>query len=378
MESVLPREGAPMSVFDMDSHLRESYVMDEAFALDGEFAKFRPVRLNDETGFKAKFKHDLRPFPKRVNESFLHDFVYDPDVNWEGGEVARRQQGGIDMDFRIRDNQREGVDVQFMFPTLIMIPCMTEGPLGAALAHAYNTWTHGLAKNSGGKLRPVAVLPWAYPEGMVAELERCVNELGFQAAHAMPYVSTEKTKLTIDNEAYYPFYAALERLNIPLMLHPNSQGDLINLYDNFYAMHVLGRPFNCTAGLVALTIGGIFERFPGLRVAFFECSAEWILYWMHRMDDDYRKMRHGLAPKITRLPSEYVKKHCWVTCEADERDLAGTIRGFSENRILLASDYPHFDSEYPGTVNELRGRTDITDAQKEKILTHNALEFLQI
>lgn len=368
-----------MTVFDMDSHLRESYVMDEAFALTGEFAGFRPVRLNAETGFKAKFSNTIaRPYPDKVNQSFWHDFVYDPDVQWQGGEVSARQQGGMDMEFRMRDNEREGIDVQFMFPTLIMLTCMNDGPLGAAIAHAYNTWTHGLAKNSGGKLRPVAVLPWAYPEGMVAELERCVIELGFQAVHCMPYVSTATTQRTIDDPAYYPFYEAVERLNVPLMLHPNSQGDLINLYDNFYAMHVLGRPFNCTAGLVALTIGGIFEKFPNLRVAFFECSAEWVLYWMHRMDDDYRKMQFGLAKKITRTPSEYVKKNVWVTCEADERDLKRTIGEFSENRILLATDYPHFDSEYPGTVHELKERTDITSAQMEKIMTHNALEFLQI
>jgi predicted TIM-barrel fold metal-dependent hydrolase len=196
--------------------------------------------------------------------------------------------------------------------------------------------------------------------------------------HCMPYVSTATTQRTIDDPAYYPFYEAVQRLNVPLMLHPNSQGDLINLYDNFYAMHVLGRPFNCTAGLVALTIGGIFEKFPNLRVAFFECSAEWVLYWMHRMDDDYRKMQFGLAKKITRMPSEYIKKNVWVTCEADERDLKRTLGEFNENRVLLATDYPHFDSEYPGTVHELKERTDITSAQKEKIMTHNAMEFLQI
>jgi len=254
MKSASTREGPLMTVFDMDSHLRESYVMDQAFALDGEFAQLRPVRLNAETGFKAKFKHELRPFPKRVNESFLHDFVYDPDVNWEGGEVARRQQGGIDMDFRMRDNEREGVDVQFMFPTLIMIPCMTEGPLGAALAHAYNTWTHGLAKNSGGKLRPVAVLPWAYPEGMVAELERCVNELGFQAAHAMPLRVDRENQAHDRQRSLLSVLCGARAAEHSADAAPNSQGDLINLYDNFYAMHVLGRPFNCTAGLVALTI----------------------------------------------------------------------------------------------------------------------------
>lgn len=366
-----------MTVFDMDSHLRESYVMDEAFALDGEFAQYRPVRLNDETMFKARFKHDFHPWPEAPLRKFDHSVVYDPDANWQGGEVARRQVGGVDMSVRVRDNEAEGIDVQFMFPTLISIPCHTDGPLGAALCRAYNNWTHKLARGQEGRLQPVAVLPWAHPEAMVPELERCVNELGFQAAHVMPYVSTAGHKRTIDDPVYYPFYEAAQRLDVPLMLHPNSYGELINLYDNFYAMHVLGRPFNCTAGLVALTIGGIFERFPNLRVAFFECSAEWVLYWMHRMDDDYRKMQHGLAPKITKTPSEYVKKNCYVTCEADERDLRYAIEGFSEDRILLASDYPHFDSEYPGTLKELRARTDLTPVQKEKIVSHNAVEFLR-
>jgi predicted TIM-barrel fold metal-dependent hydrolase len=52
------------------------------------------------------------------------------------------------------------------------------------------------------------------------------------------------------------------------------------------------------------------------------------------------------------------------------------LEEFSEDRVLLASDYPHFDSEYPGTVHRLRERNDITEAQKEKILDHNPREFL--
>ncbi|MCH7631558.1 MAG: amidohydrolase family protein [Proteobacteria bacterium] len=126
---------------------------------------------------------------------------------------------------------------------------------------------------------------------------------------------------------------------------------------------------------MALVIGGVFERHPKLNVAFFECSAEWILYWMHRMDDDYANMRHGMAPNITKLPSEYVKQNCWVTCEADEHDLAYALEHFNEDRVLMASDYPHFDSEFPGTVKEIRERGDITDLQKEKILTENPKAF---
>ena len=254
------------------------------------------------------------------------------------------------------------------------IPTYEAGELGLALSQAFNNWVKRLVTGYEERLWPVGIMPWSHPEAMVGELRRCVQELGFKAVHCTPYTHTH----TIDNPVFDPFYAEAERLNVPLMLHPASFGELVNRFDNFFAMHVLGRPFNCTAGLIALITGGIFERFPNLRVAFFECSAEWILYWMHRMDDDYKRMRHGFAPKIARMPSDYVKRNCYVTCEADERLLALALEEFSEDRVLLASDYPHFDSEYPGTVHELKARTDITQRQKDKILYGNAREFLRI
>ena len=363
-----------MTVFDMDSHLREEYMLDEVYKLEGKFARETPVRLNNEHSVRAKFRYNFRPWPEEAVEHFRHSIVYDPHANWNGGEIARRQIGGTDMDVRLEDNAREGIDRQFLFPTQLGIPTYAEGELGAALCRAYNNWVKNLVKGKEDRLWPVGVVPWGHPEALVDELRRCVLEHKFKAIHLTPYTH----KYTIDNAVFEPFYAEAEKLDVPLMLHPASFGELINRYDNFFAMHVLGRPFNCTAGLIALATGGVFERYPNLRVAFFECSAEWILYWMHRMDDDYGRMKGTFTPKVTRKPSEYLKKNCYVTCEADERLLALALKEFSEDRVLMASDYPHFDSEYPGTVHELKARGDITDKQKQKILTENAREFLRL
>lgn len=363
-----------MPVYDMDSHLREEYFLDEVYKLEGAFAAETPVRLNKDVSVRAKFKHNFHPWPREASEHFDHNVVYDVSANWNGGEVARRQVGGHDMKRRLADNDAEGIDFQFLFPTQLSIPTYTEGALGTALCRAYNDWVKRLVKGNEDRLWPVGIVPWGDPAGMVGELRHCVQDLGYKTIHCTPYTH----KHTIDHAVFYPFYAEAEKLGVPLMLHPASFGELINRFDNFFAMHVLGRPFNCTAGLIALVTGGIFERFPNLRVAFFECSAEWILYWMHRMDDDYKRMVHGFAPKVTRLPSEYCKRNCYVTCEADERLLAHSLAEFSEDRVLLASDYPHFDSEYPGTVRELRERSDISARQKDKILYANAQEFLRI
>jgi predicted TIM-barrel fold metal-dependent hydrolase len=363
-----------MKVFDMDSHLREEYIMDEVYRLEGKFAHLTPVRLSQDKNVRVKFKHELHPWPRDVVAHFNHSVVYDPQANWNGGDIARRQVGGYDMERRLADNDKEGIDHQFLFPTQLSIPTYIEGELGAALCRAYNNWVKGLVKGKEDRLWPIGVMPWGHPEALVDELRHCVKTLGFKAIHLTPY----SHKHTLDSAVFEPFYAEAAKLDVPLMLHPASFGELINRYDNFFAMHILGRPFNCTAGLVGLVTGGVFERYPNLRVAFFECSAEWILYWMHRMDDDYKRMSNGFTPKITRKPSEYIKKNCYVTCEADERLLRLALEEFSEDRVLIASDYPHFDSEYPGTVHELKERSDVTDKQKQKILSENAKDFLRM
>ena len=133
-----------------------------------------------------------------------------------------------------------------------------------------------------------------------------------------------------------------------------------------------------------MVTGGVFERFPRLKVVFFECSAEWILYWMHRMDDDFQWLkddqeRHMPIP-LSMPPSEYVKRNCYVTMEADERPsvFALSLEELGVEHILMASDYPHFDSEFPHTVATLRAREDLTAGQKDKILGENAARLLRL
>jgi len=67
-----------------------------------------------------------------------------------------------------------------------------------------------------------------------------------------------------------------------------------------------------------------------------------------------------------------------VTCEADEPDLRRPVAEIGEDHILMASDYPHFDSEFPHTVSNIRARGDLTERQKDKILGENAVRLLRL
>ncbi|HET9471383.1 MAG TPA: amidohydrolase family protein, partial [Usitatibacter sp.] len=248
------------------------------------------------------------------------------------------------------------------------------GPLGRECARLFNDWVAKLVRGNEDLFLPVAMAPAGCPEAMAEELRRCVKQYGFKASHLVPYCGTRN----LDDPAFFPYYQAAEELGIPLLCHPNSNGELVDRFDNFYKTHVLGRPTNCTAALVALVLGGVFEKFPGLKVVFFECSAEWILYWMHRMEDDWEWAKDfpQISGAMKMSPAEYIRRNCYVTCEADEADLSRPIAELGEDRILMASDYPHFDSEYPHTVSTIRARKDLTERQKAKILGENAAALL--
>jgi predicted TIM-barrel fold metal-dependent hydrolase len=364
-------------IIDLDSHLREEYFMDEVYKLDGPFAEYTPERIGDGKYQHARFRHRLNTDDPKASAIFSHSYVYDPDEKrgWEA--IAERQVGGYDMERRLKDATKEGIDRQMLFPTRIGTPTQYPGEVGAALCRAYNNWVANLVRGHEDRLWPVAMASAGHPPAMADELRRAVKELGFKAGHLVVYTGDRN----LNDPAFFPYYEMAQELDVPLMCHPNTIGELINRFDSFFSQHVLGRPLNCTAALVALVLGGVFERFPRLKVCFFECSAEWPLYWMHRMDDDYEWAKsepRSRTVELSMAPSEYVKRNCYVTCEADELHIDRALEEIPEDHVLMATDYPHFDSEWPHTVAGIRERDDLTPRQKDLILGENAARLLNV
>ena len=370
-------------IIDLDSHLREGYFADQVYKLEPPFEDYTPVCIQEGEPYQRKFRTKWQR-QERLGEgssqSYNHGYMYDPKENWRGGDIARRQVVGYDMNKRLEGNVLESLDKQVIFPTGISLAASTEGPLGAALARSYNNWARELVRGKEDRLLPVAIIPAGSRDDMAPELRRVVNELGFRCAHLVCYQGEHN----LDSEYFYPYFEEAERLDVPLFCHPNGHwGFVTERFDNFLAMHTLGRPTNCTQALVGLVAGGIFERFPKLKVAFFECSAEFPLYWMHRMDDDYEWLehdqhRHGL--NLSMKPSEYVKRNCYFTLEADEvpAGLRMALDEMGDDHLLMATDYPHFDSEYPHTVSKLKENNILNPIQKEKILGENARALLNV
>jgi predicted TIM-barrel fold metal-dependent hydrolase len=210
-----------MAIVDLDSHLRDGWLLDEIYRLPEPFAKYSPRRIGDGKYFYSRFEHDLSPLEDPVaNANFkkpvTHQVFYNPEANQRGNEVMRWQRGGYDMEYRLQDNAREGIDFQLIFPTQIDIPSQNPGALGAALARSYNDWSHRLVSGYRDRLSPVAMIAAGCPEEMPNELRRSIGELGCKAAHLVSYTKDKQ----MDDPVFFSVLSGCRGIRCSAFLPP--------------------------------------------------------------------------------------------------------------------------------------------------------------
>jgi predicted TIM-barrel fold metal-dependent hydrolase len=178
----------------------------------------------------------------------------------------------------------------------------------------------------------------------------------------------------LGSQTFWPIYEEIQRLNVPFCVHSRREGPAGETrFDSFIYMHTIGRPTETIIQCVGLMYAGIPEKFPKLRIAFLECGAGWVPYWMERMDEEWEKRGDVEAPLCKQKPSEYIIHGNWFfATEPEEEMLPYVIERIGEDRIVFASDYPHWDALFPNVVSTIRGRKDISERAKEKILGKNA------
>lgn len=266
---------------------------------------------------------------------------------------------------------RGGVEQAVLYPTLgLFMSFLRDRDWAVALCRAYNTFLHEEFVTVSPRLKAVALLPVQDPEAAAFELGRAVRELGLAGG----MLAADGSHLLGDRH-FWPIYEEAERFGVMLGVHASGShlgGGGVELYSRFIQAHTCSHPFGQMRQLTSIVFEGIPERFPRLRLAFLEAGAGWAPYWMERMDDEYAR-RAVEAPALRRKPSEYVRGGTiYFSCEADEWLLPQAARLVGENQIVYASDFPHWDHSYPGSIDEIRTRGDLSDTQKRKILADNA------
>ncbi len=94
--------------------------------------------------------------------------------------------------------------------------------------------------------------------------------------------------------------------------------------------------------LTCLVMGGVFERFPGLRFGAIEFGAAWLGPLCERLDA-HAELLHKVGVSYPLRPSEYVRRNVRVTPRWTEPvDVLVERHGLRES-FVFSTDYPHIE-----------------------------------
>jgi predicted TIM-barrel fold metal-dependent hydrolase len=282
--------------------------------------------------------------------------------------------GAADLDKRLADMDAEGIDVQVLFGGLIIgLTSYDDVGFAVDVARAYNDWL--LAKVCGHnpqRLKAVATVPLQDVARSIAETERAAR-LGAVAVTIPPVVGDAN----LDDDTLQPFFEACASLGLAVAVHSAPGMNLplpgADRFANYAQVHCLSFPVDQMVAFTALAMGGVLDRFPELRVAFLESGTGWVPYFVHRMHEHYEK-RGDLVPAMRTDPRELLARgQCYFSFEAEEPLLVTCVEQLGDNWLVYSSDYPHWDSDFPGTVDEVRRLTaSLGDDVTAKLLGTNA------
>ena len=101
-----------------------------------------------------------------------------------------------------------------------------------------------------------------------------------------------------------------------------------------------------------MVVEGVFQKFPALKFVFVEGGVAWLPAMMWRLDKNWKALR-STTPWLTRLPSEIIQEHIFLTTQPiEEPDDINHFRQMlnmfdAEKMLMFSSDYPHWDGDMP-------------------------------
>ncbi|NJO39013.1 MAG: amidohydrolase [Rhizobiales bacterium] len=259
-------------------------------------------------------------------------------------------QPGSDLDFT-RSHYLDAYNIEFS----IMAPLQPTGQadrnldFAAAISSAVNDWQRAKWTGPEPRFKASIVIPYEDPPAAVREIERCADDPSFAQI-----LMLARTFEPLGSRKYWPIYEKAAEVDLPLGVHVFGYSGYPVTgagWPSYYIEEMTGHAGACQAGVTSLAMQGVFERIPTLRMIIIEGGFAWLASLGWRLDKHWARHRDEV-PHVTRPPSETLKKNLWISTQPMEeperaRQLLDVIAWIGVDRLLMATDYPHWDFDDP-------------------------------
>ncbi|HZC73662.1 MAG TPA: amidohydrolase family protein [Jatrophihabitans sp.] len=231
---------------------------------------------------------------------------------------------------QLRLMDERGTDVVIFSPKASAMEHHVPDPATAInWAQSANDLVHRVTTLFPNRFAGVCQLPQT-PDGdltaSVAELHRCVSELGFVGCNVNPDPSGGNWQTApMTDPSWYPLYEAMVELDVPAMVHVSSSRN-----PNFHALgaHYLNAD---TTVFMQLLEGDLFRDFPTLHLVIPHGGGAVPYHWGRY---------NGLAERLGRPPpSEHVLCNVYFdTCVYHQPGIELLLRVVPTDNLLFASE----------------------------------------
>ncbi|MEY2620229.1 MAG: hypothetical protein RIT26_49 [Pseudomonadota bacterium] len=273
--------------------------------------------------------------PGQQEYPFIYANKHTRDVNAK--QMAERGAMLSDVEVRIKDMDRMGIDVQVVSPAPFQYYYFAPAKMGATLARAVNEGIAKLVAQYPDRLVGMGTVPLQDATAAVRELEYAVQKLGLKGIEIGTNVAGKE--LTDPALKLEKFFKRAAELGVTLFMHPNGYTQAERLTDHYFN-NVIGNPLDTTVAVSHLIFDGVLARNPKLRIILAHGGAYLSHYWA-RMDHAWGA-RADCRRVIKKKPSTYLEKNFYFdTITFDPGMLKNLIDRYGADRVVLGTDYPY-------------------------------------
>lgn len=272
---------------------------------------------------------------------------------------------------RLAIQDEDHIAAELIYSSVGMVLCSHQDyAYKTACFHAYNRWLQEFCGQAPTRYFGLA-------QTSVESIDQTLKD--FQMAKEMGMVGVMMTGRPqhedYDHPDYDPIWECSIDLNLPICFHILT-GDDFHSRDIFKSVrgHAANGFMNLVRGVQdvmgVFLFGGVFERFPQLKMVVAEGDAGWVPHYMYRSDHAAERLSTG-TDHLSKLPSEYILNNIWFTFQ-DDKTAYDTDVMVNSGHLIWANDYPHTDSTYPNSMAILDSQMGhLTEDQRNAICHDN-------